>query len=249
MYLTDVKSRRKDVHNFHVGSKVRGIVLSCAGLALFWGCSRAPQAPPMAAPRQAATAGRPKPKTEAPAENRPPLQVTVDSAMSLEEALAHDNSPPPIHRRQRLVNVEYYSFDGKLHRGQVLVDKSLVEDIKQIFEQIKESRFPIAKVIPISRYGWSDDESVADDNSSGFNYRIVPATHHLSEHAYGRAIDLNPEQNPYEDPIRGTTDKYDPSKPGTLTRDSAPTVAFREHGWQWGGRWRRGRDYQHFEKR
>jgi len=130
-----------------------------------------------------------------------------------------------------------------------VIDKDLVNDVREVFAQIEASRFPIARVVPISVFDWSDDASVAADNTSGFNYRHVPATHLLSEHAFGRAIDLNPKENPYIDPVRGTSQEYDPSVPGSLTKESVPVIEFRRHGWVWGGEWRRGRDYQHFEKK
>lgn len=36
-----------------------------------------------------------------------------------------------------------------------------------------------------------------DNNTSCFNYRIVDGTDHLSKHALGCAIDINPFYNPY----------------------------------------------------
>ena len=174
--------------------------------------------------------------------------AVVDSSISLEDALKGCKCPEGVRKDQVLVDVQYYSFDDRLHTGQIVVNKALAEDVKQIFKEIADSKFPISKVVPICKYDWSDDDSVAADNTSGFNYRSVPATHHLSNHAFGRAIDLNPAENPYMDPVNGTDQKYDPSVPGTLTKDSVPTVIFRKHGWSWGGTWRRGRDYQHFEK-
>jgi peptidoglycan LD-endopeptidase CwlK len=172
----------------------------------------------------------------------------VDSNLSLEDALKGCKCPETVRREEVLVDVQYYSFDHRLHFGQIVVNRALAEDVRDIFREIANTKFPIAKVMPICKYDWSDDDSVAADNTSGFNYRSVPATHHLSNHAFGRAIDLNPAENPYMDPVNGTDQKYDPSVPGTLTKDSAPTVIFRKHGWSWGGTWRRGRDYQHFEK-
>ncbi len=38
---------------------------------------------------------------------------------------------------------------------------------------------------------------MAANNTSGFNYRNATARATLSNHAYGRAIDLNPFTNPY----------------------------------------------------
>jgi peptidoglycan L-alanyl-D-glutamate endopeptidase CwlK len=100
------------------------------------------------------------------------------------------------------------------------------------------------------KYGWSDDESMAANNSSGFNYRYIAGTDKLSQHAYGRAIDINPLFNPYirgdvVDPPGGV---YDPSRPGTLVAGDAIVQAFEARGWTWGGRWDTRKDWHHFEK-
>ena len=49
----------------------------------------------------------------------------------------------------------------------------------------------------VDRYEGDDDRSMAANNTSGFNRRPVAGTDRWSEHSYGRAIDLNPVQNPY----------------------------------------------------
>jgi hypothetical protein len=41
-------------------------------------------------------------------------------------------------------------------------------------------------------YGGSDFRSIEADNTSAFNCRLVDGTTRYSEHAYGRAIDVNP---------------------------------------------------------
>ncbi|MCK7509072.1 MAG: M15 family metallopeptidase [Desulfobacterales bacterium] len=37
---------------------------------------------------------------------------------------------------------------------------------------------------------------MADNNSSGFNFRVIADTNKLSLHSFGRAVDINPVQNP-----------------------------------------------------
>lgn len=182
------------------------------------------------------------------AEPQPASEPVVDSDMTLEQALDGSNGPEKILQRQKLVDVDYYGFDHKLHAGQILVDEDLAGEVKEIFKEIEKSRFPIAKVVPVCRYGWSDDQSMAADNTSGFNYRSIPESKRLSEHAFGRAIDLNPLENPFMDPHKMADYKYDPKAPGTLTATSPPTLAFLHHGWHWGGFWKHDKDYQHFEK-
>jgi hypothetical protein len=117
-------------------------------------------------------------------------------------------------------------------------------------------RPPVASVIPISdpvffaNGRWSDHLSMAANNTSSFNYRVVAGTSTLSAHATGRAIDINPAFNPY---IRGADTEppgavYDPTRPGTLTATHPVTRRFLELGWTWGGDFVALKDYQHFEK-
>lgn len=164
-------------------------------------------------------------------------EIIIDSDITLPEAVAGSTAPQNIIAAQVLLNVEYYSFDGKLHRGQLVVHKDLQQDVVAIFELIKQEKFPVAKVVPIVKYGWSDSKSMADNNTSGFNYRVVAGTKRLSNHALGRAIDINPVQNPYKDSkhISPEGSKYDINAAGTLTKENAITKKFLELGWKWGG--------------
>jgi peptidoglycan LD-endopeptidase CwlK len=180
----------------------------------------------------------------------------IDSNMSLVEAL-RKFAPPEFKIRQRLIDVLYYSFDGKAHKGQLVIDARLVEDIREVFRVALDAKFPITSVIPISddRFfkdgKWNEDEqSMLSNNTSAFNYRVVTGGKSLSRHAYGFAIDINPALNPY---IKGKIvlppdAVYDLSKPGTLGPDSPVVRAFKRLGWTWGGEWKSLKDYQHFEK-
>jgi hypothetical protein len=180
----------------------------------------------------------------------------IDSNMSLSDALRKE-APPEFKKRQRIVDLLYYSFDGKVHKGQLVIDERLVEDILEVFRVAFESRFPITSVIPISndrffKNGkWNEDDlSMLANNTSAFNYRLVTGGKSLSRHAYGFAIDINPVQNPY---IKGNIvlpadAVYDTSKPGTLSPDSPVVQTFLRLGWTWGGNWKSLKDYQHFEK-
>lgn len=175
----------------------------------------------------------------------------IDCNYSFDEAVKGLEIPKSILKQLTLVEVEYYSFDDRLHLGQVLINKKVVKDIKEIFEFIKTTRFPIAKVIPVVKYNWSDQESMNDNNTSAFNYRKVKGQKVLSAHSYGLAIDINPLQNPHikGKSVQPVSGKYDKEKPGTILRDSKLVAEFRKRGWQWGGSWRSSKDYQHFEKK
>lgn len=177
--------------------------------------------------------------------------VIIDCDYSFEEAVNGIEIPSSILKQISIVGVEYYSFDGQLHRGQILINKKAAKDIVEIFELIKASRFTVAKVIPVVKYNWNDDSSMNDNNTTAFNYRKVKNSNVLSAHSYGLAIDINPIQNPHikGKSIQPLNGRYDPKIKGTILRDSKLVKEFIKRGWQWGGRWRSSKDYQHFEKK
>jgi len=179
-------------------------------------------------------------------------EIIIDSEMTFEEAIFGSEAPVNIIAELVLLDVEYYSFEGKLHRGQVVVHRAVAADIVEIFEIIKETKFPIAKAIPIVKYNWSDSASMADNNTSAFNYRVVAGTENLSRHSFGKAIDFNPMQNPYISKagvFSPEDSKYDPTVAGTFTQDNIIVKKFIEKGWVWGGNFKSIKDYHHFDKR
>ena len=182
----------------------------------------------------------------------------IDSRMTMEQAFdgLDPKCPDAIRKRQRVVELKYYSFDKLVHQGQLVIDKDLVADIKRVFKSALDQHFPINSVIPISdprfrKNGrWDDDLSMIANNTSAFNYRNVTGGTTLSNHATGRAVDINTVQNPY---FKGAiklppNGKYDPAAEGTFTVDSPLTKLFQQLGWTWGGTWKSPTDYQHFEK-
>jgi peptidoglycan LD-endopeptidase CwlK len=192
-------------------------------------------------------------------DNRGTLRHPIlDSRMSKREVFdgLDPNCPPEIRRRQKILKLKYLSFDGKFHQGQLVIDKALAKDVKKIFKFARRERFPIFSVIPVSdprfrKNGrWDDDLSMIANNTSAFNYRVKTGGGDLSNHAYGRAIDINTVQNPY---VKGKlilppNGSYVPTAAGTLTADHPIVKMFIRLGWDWGGNWTRLQDYQHFEK-
>ena len=182
----------------------------------------------------------------------------IDSAMTEREAFdgLDPKCPEVIRKRQRLVTLKYYSTDGLIHQGQLVLDAELVGDVRKVFALMLRERFPIYSVIPISdrrfrkENRWDDELSMEANNTSSFNYREVTGGGRLSNHAYGRAVDINTFLNPYVkgDLVlpRGAT--YDPRVAGTFTAESPVVREFLRLGWAWGGNWKSPRDYQHFEK-
>lgn len=177
--------------------------------------------------------------------------LIIDSSMTFEEAIAATKAPREVIDSLCLIDVRYHAFDGDVHSGQLVVHKGIEKDIIEIFELIEKLKFPVARVVPIVKYEWSDDMSMAANNTSAFNYRFVLGTERLSHHAYGRAVDINPYFNPviYEngriDPAGAL---YNPERPGTFSGDHPIVKEFRQRGWRWGGNFRSSIDYHHFDK-
>lgn len=185
----------------------------------------------------------------------------IDSDLTLAQALEglSPECPIEVKERQVLVDVHYYSFDGKIHRGQIVVDKEFANDVKGVFDVIFKEKFPVASVIPVSKFAWSDETSMKANNTSGFNYRFIQGSTTLSNHARGWAVDINPYLNPYirhkmgeEKTVEPAGAIYDATIPGTLTAESPVVKKFKGLGWNWGGEWslpdfHQISDYQHFE--
>jgi len=179
----------------------------------------------------------------------PPEIEVVDSQLSLREAMAGADVPDSIARRMTLLEVRHLGFDGRIHRGQLVCDRSVAGDLALVFERLLADSFPIERVVPIAAYGWDDERSMQANNTSCFNYRSVLDSDTLSEHAKGRAIDINPRFNPAlrpEKPLEPANGVYDTTLPGTITPHSAVVRHFEAIGWKWGGDWRSAKDYQHF---
>ncbi len=153
----------------------------------------------------------------------------------------------------RVVTAPFWGFDGRPHAGQIVVHRDVAADVLSVLRRLYVARFPIRRMVPIDAYGGSDFRSIEADNTSAFNCRYVDGTTRWSEHAYGRAIDLNPIENPYVTSA-GTTShpasrrylRRAPYRPGMAVEGGAVVRAFAAVGWSWGGRWSGARDYQHF---
>ena len=172
----------------------------------------------------------------------------------LETAIDGTPAPEEISGQLELVPVDFLDFDSFHAVGQLIVAEALADEIQEILGKIRDAKFPIQSVIPIAQFDHDDHRSIAANNTSAFNYRLVSGTDHLSNHSFGRAIDLNPLLNPFVNadgsPRTGSFPykDYDPNVAGTLVVDGAAVRAFTDHGWEWGGDWKDELDYQHFNK-
>jgi hypothetical protein len=159
----------------------------------------------------------------------------------------------------RLLTVAHWGFDGRVHRGQVVVNRDVASPLATVFRRLYELRFPIRHMNLRDAYGPANARPRDGDVSGSFQCRqSVPSpcvggtrSGRWSNHAYGYAIDLNPVENPYV----GCGRVHDPASAPYVDRSRlrkgmvTPAVvrAFRAIGWGWGGDWSgRTKDYMHF---
>lgn len=156
------------------------------------------------------------------------------------------------------VHVLHYDFQAQVQEGELICNQSIAQDLVDIFYELYENQYPIEKIRLIDEYEANDEASMADNNTSCFNYRTVPGRTKLSNHSYGCAIDINPLYNPYVRTSGGkeliSPDNAVPYAdrsadfPYKIDRNDLCYKIFTEHGFDWGGAWNSSKDYQHFEK-
>ena len=153
----------------------------------------------------------------------------------------------------RSLRIGHWGFDRRPHVGRMVVAASAVAPVRTAFAALYDARFPIRRMRLIDAYGGSDFASIEADNTSAFNCRKATGSTRFSEHAYGRAIDVNPIENPYV--YAGGTTSHRASRPyldrsrhrrGMAFRGGVLVRAFTGAGWSWGGEWSPPVDYQHF---
>jgi hypothetical protein len=152
----------------------------------------------------------------------------------------------------RVVKLSHRTFAGGTRTGTLVVNREVASQVVAIFRRLYDAGVPIRRMVAVDAYGGSDFRSIEADNTSAFNCRYVDGTTRFSEHAYGRAIDINPIENPY---VSGGTTSHAASRPyldranvrpGMAVAGGPLVEAFRRAGWGWGGLWSGAVDYQHF---
>ena len=158
----------------------------------------------------------------------------------------------------RYIRVLHKNFEGKTQIGELIINKSVAEDVLDIFKELYDADYPIERMVLIDEYDAEDNTSMAANNSSAFNFRFVDGTTKRSSHSDGLAIDINPLYNPYVRTRNGKevvlpengTEYADRTKenPYYIKKDDICYQAFSKRGFTWGGEWKSSKDYQHFQK-
>lgn len=154
----------------------------------------------------------------------------------------------------RVIALTHWGFDGHVHAGEMMVHHRHAAAVTHVFSALFEARFPIERMELANGYMGNDPPLAQRNNTVGFNCRApVGGGGPWSEHAYGRAIDINPERNPYVsrsgrvEPLFGGAYRDRSLTAAGMIQPNDPVVrAFRAIGWRWGGAWRGTKDYMHF---
>jgi poly-gamma-glutamate synthesis protein (capsule biosynthesis protein) len=148
------------------------------------------------------------------------------------------------------LQLDHLTFEGTA-RGELVVAAALAPRTAMLFRRLWQLGFPIRQLRLVDDFAASDEASMAAGNSSAFNFRVVAGTDVLSQHALGRAIDINPIENPWRrrDRIapeagRAFADRR-AIRPGMIVRPGPVAAVFDELGWEWGGDWRHSFDDHH----
>jgi D-alanyl-D-alanine carboxypeptidase len=194
------------------------------------------------------------------------MRLLLLTVLAIQPPFAHSVSPvsradlpyswhpgcPVAPAQLRRLRLSYVGFDGRAHTGTLIVHASTIGSLTKVFRRLYLAEFPIRRMRSVDAYGANDDRSMAADNTSAFNCRFVSGTRRWSMHAYGKAVDVNPVENPYvsgsrvQPPAgRAFLDRSNVRR-GMAVRGGVVVRAFSAVGWKWGGFWRGTPDHQHF---
>lgn len=180
-----------------------------------------------------------------------------DSAWENMQGKSYKEGCPVERKDLRYVHVMYVDFAGRSSEGELVVNKLIADDILDIFKQLYKAQYPIERIALIDEYDGDDEQSMSDNNTSAFNFRTIAGTDIVSEHGMGLAVDVNPFYNPQ---VKETENGVEVSPEDAISyadrsgdflykidHEDLCYKLFTEHGFEWGGDWETGKDYQHFE--
>ncbi|EML9903401.1 TPA: M15 family metallopeptidase [Morganella morganii subsp. sibonii] len=184
-----------------------------------------------------------------------PLSPDTCRAMTALGIITPENPVPC----ERLVNVDvrFITFEGETRTGTITVADIIAPETEALFGELYRRKFPLHSVLPIEAFGGDDEASMAANNTSAFNGRRQASQKAWSKHAYGMAIDINPQQNPYRFREKsGRVTISPPQSAAALTNREAIRDGKMEtvlplvfsHGFlRRGGEWKNPVDFQHAE--
>ncbi|MBZ5732923.1 M15 family metallopeptidase [Nocardioides sp. TRM66260-LWL] len=157
-------------------------------------------------------AGAPRPTVSVPVQPRADRPGAHPVITSIPDAVWRDMVGRSWHRGcpvgrsgLRLLRINYVGFDGYRHRGELVAATGAIRRMAAALADMHDRGLPLRSLYRVDRFGWSaslrganDHRSMAADNTSAFNCRGVVGNPGVrSPHSSGRALDVNPWENPY----------------------------------------------------
>jgi len=180
---------------------------------------------------------------------------------TMKKAGSWKNTCPVPLKDLRYLKLKYLDFEGQTREGEMIVHKAVADEVVTIFNELYSIGYPIYKMKLVSAYKANDWQSIEADNTSAFNCRNATGSKKWSKHSYGKAIDINPIENPYISrkgrishkaslKYRKREHRLDihPDNRALILKHDKATQIFKKYGWKWGGDWSGVKDYQHFSK-
>lgn len=162
----------------------------------------------------------------------------------------------------RYLKLIHYNFNHQVQVGEMIVNAGIQDVVISIFKELFQNEYEVQSIYLVDNY-WveggdgndADTASIDQNNTSCFCYRPATGSSNISNHGYGRAIDINPQQNPYvysgnySHPNAAPYIDRNCGDPHVIVGNDSDICysIFTKYGFSWGGNWTDPIDYQHFE--
>lgn len=237
------------------------LALAATGTGVFaaarLSAARTPRVRPASAPIRAPQPERPVSSLKPVAAGAPREFVArirpIDAAIRSRMGTSWRPGCPVSLEDLRVIEMTFWNFRGEVETGELMVHRRYAQAILGVFRRIFDARFPIERMELANGYMGNDPPLALRNNTAGFNCRRSVGSKAWSQHAYGAAVDINPDQNPYVSPSGRIEPKFgrpwvdrSVNDSGMIRPADAVVRAFRAIGWRWGGSYRQSKDWMHF---
>ena len=158
----------------------------------------------------------------------------------------------------RYLTLLHKDIKGNTHRGEMICNKYIANNLIGIFKKLYQENYPIEKIRLMDEYNADDETAMRDNNTSCFNFRFISHSTRISKHGLGLAVDINTLYNPYHKIVNGkeiiepaTGKEYLDRTKNFIYKIEENDICcklFKENGFIWGGNcWENRQDFQHFE--
>lgn len=154
----------------------------------------------------------------------------------------------------RYLTVGFRGFDGAAHTGEIVVHAAVADDVVEVFRRLFAADFPIEQMRLPTTADLDAPPTGDGNNTAGYVCRAARGQSSWSQHAHGRAVDINPFHNPMVKKdlvlpeLASAYADRSVVRPGMHVPGGAAVQAFASVGWEWGGTWRSSKDWMHFSQ-